>query len=734
MSVHPAGIRRRSMLTAAPLPFLATMPQARAEADGADHHEGGQVIAFITDVHVNAEASPDNTARARVTAQALVDLDPDLVIHGGDLTQFGSATEFRTWLDMFPASFLERVHHVPGNHETHWASDNYEAYRAEIGPLWHSIDLDDLHIAFINSSIQAQGLADYYSEQLEWLRDDLGKAKGRPTLVVGHHIMALSPNYLRHGDEVLDLLTEYGVAAYLCGHIHSERDNVVNGLTELVGLFNGGIPGYYLLTRDTDDDHDVLTTERVDLEDPADPDAQPGRRSLPDIDLAPSDRNRLRPEAATASVHGDGLKVSVELGADVEVKKVEAAVMGPVIMGGNVEDYTEMTSDGATWSATLDLDEAPAGQNRAFVQVTGTPVTDHIGGDLWHTTIPFETEGFAPTWTSELAGSVSAALVQDDDLVIAAGTTGDVVALRDEGTSADTVWSTHIGGVHDDPATLSDEHRMFLPSSDHHVHALDTTTGEQLWRTDLGAPVMSHLATAEVDDETVVLAVAVDHLHCLRAEDGSSLWDRRLESISSGPAVCDGDRLFLGLGEGRNWAFDARTGEPVWNIEQAEGYDDAYRRRRFSPWAAKRLLLPGDAVLVNAKDTMSAVRRETGETIWRREGPFGVCPAPRMWHDQILAVSDKGTVMVLDPATGDSEWELDTINYMKNADFLLRGSDMILTGAGGLVASVDLDDRSSRILGQILPDYVLSSPLLSADGSRYIVATMGGDVRSYPLP
>ena len=32
------------------------------------------------------------------------------------------------------------------------------------------------------------------------------------------------------------------------------------------------------------------------------------------------------------------------------------------------------------------------------------------------------------------------------------------------------------------------------------------------------------------------------------------------------------------------------------------------------------------------------------------------------------------------------------------------------------------------------PDYVFSSPVLSPDQSHYIVATMGGELRSYPLP
>ena len=46
---------------------------------------------------------------------------------------------------------------------------------------------------------------------------------------------------------------------------------------------------------------------------------------------------------------------------------------------------------------------------------------------------------------------------------------------------------------------------------------------------------------------------------------------------------------------------------------------------------------------------------------------------------------------------------------------------------------MDLEDGTSRLLGQMVPDYVFSSPVLSLDESHHIVATMNGDLRSYPL-
>lgn len=727
-------ISRRHLLGLAPLPLLAGLPALPAQAhQRPDEASGGQVIAFITDVHVNPEDEV-KIARARACAEALVDLDPDLVIHGGDLTDHGSALAMRTWIEMFPESFRERIHHVPGNHETHWNNDAYDAFRTTIGPTQHSIDLDDIHIVFNDSPIDQQGVADFDNRQRTWLRADLARAAGRPILAVGHHVLALTPNQIRNADKMLDILTEAGAHAYLCGHIHSERSNVVNGMTELTGVANFEHPGYYLLTRKTTDGSDVLEVERVDIADPIDPEAEPGRRELPAIDLAPADRNRLQPTRAEAEITAGGLRIEVELRSDVEVDTVEAAVMGSQLAKGTVDNFEPLTADGNTWSGTLDLTDVPAGENRAFIRVTAPGGTSPVGGNLWHTTLHFELDGFTPDWSTGLHGPVVGALAQDGDLVIAATTTGHVCAFHSEARRARRVWRAYIGPVRNDPVVIPDRHHIFFPSSDHHVYALDSTTGTPLWHTDIGAPVGSDLTVATIDDHHVILAIAVDTLYCLDAGDGSVRWHHQLGAISGGPATCDGERIYLGVGDGKTWAFDARTGEPQWSIEQAEGVTDRYAQKTKGPWQAQRLLLPDDAILACTKNSMQAVNRSSGDPIWDREGPFGVSPAPRMWGEQILVVSETGTVLLLDPATGDAELEVETVPYMKNADFLIRDSTVIVTGAGGLVATVDLDDGTSEVLGQMAPDYVLSSPVLSPDESQYIVATMGAELRSYPLP
>src|SRR5699024_11587196 len=90
MSDNAVSINRRQLLALTPLPLVTALPGLSASpAQAAETPSGGQVIAFITDVHVNPEDEV-KTARARACAEALVELDPDLVLHGGDLTDHRS--------------------------------------------------------------------------------------------------------------------------------------------------------------------------------------------------------------------------------------------------------------------------------------------------------------------------------------------------------------------------------------------------------------------------------------------------------------------------------------------------------------------------------------------------------------------------------------------------------------------------------------------------------------------
>ncbi|MBD3305544.1 PQQ-binding-like beta-propeller repeat protein [candidate division KSB3 bacterium] len=129
---------------------------------------------------------------------------------------------------------------------------------------------------------------------------------------------------------------------------------------------------------------------------------------------------------------------------------------------------------------------------------------------------------------------------------------------------------------------------MGQDSSSQFVVALDAKTGEELWKRTtnpaydgLGYP--GPRATPTIDGENVYIFDGVGKLMCLKAEDGSVVWEyNALEKfgaenmkwgVASSPLI-DGDKLYLHLGPSQGSSvlcLNKMTGEKIWASQSASG-------------------------------------------------------------------------------------------------------------------------------------------------------------------
>lgn len=685
------------------------------------------MLAYFTDVHVDPQ-NPTKVARARAAVEALVELDPDAILHGGDLTEYGSVREHQTWVDLLPAALRSRVHHVPGNHESRWDASAYENYEQFHGARNHSFDVGGLHVVMTDPTMAQQELAHYDRSDLAWLRRDLARAGSKPKLVVGHYPVGDSYYLVNNAEDFLDVLSDAGVAGFLCGHTHREHVSEVNGLTQIVGAANANEPGFYTLTRRRSAHADTLTVERVVVADPAKPGSTGSRRELTTIDLAPRRHGNtaLRPLAVSATVSGNQVQVRARLSRHAPAARVDAAIYNYKKVGGSYDDpWQQLTASGTRWEGSLTLANVVPGEHRVIVRVVGAD------GTVWRELVPFEVAGFRPLWTADLGGVVQAGLVEFDGLVVAASSAGAIRGLRPRGSRATTVWSRTIGPVHTNLALSRELGRVFAPSSDHHVYGLSAATGKVAWKTDLGDPVMSDLTVAEVAGKPVVLAAARRTFACIDAASGAVLWRHTLPQITCGAAACDGERVYLGDGDGNAWALDARTGAPVWTTDQTPT-GGTYSRLIYGPWDSQ-VMLPDDLVLVSTVLQTRALHRVTGGTAWEIKGSYRHT-APVWSGEYLLYPEENGTVRLVDPADGSVHGQTSTVPQLANAGVVLTGTDAVVTGHGGLVYSVDTATMTSRVRGQISRDYVFSTPVAADRGKVYVVGTMGGELRGYAYP
>ena len=115
-------------------------------------------------------------------------------------------------------------------------------------------------------------------------------------------------------------------------------------------------------------------------------------------------------------------------------------------------------------------------------------------------------------------------------------------------------------------APAVDGGRVYFGSYDGSVYALDAATGRPLWKHDTGKPVVSTPALA--GDRVVVGSRSYDLLG-LDARTGAVAWKRYIwfSWVESSPVVRDGIAYVGSSDAAALYAFDARSGRPVWKTD-----------------------------------------------------------------------------------------------------------------------------------------------------------------------
>lgn len=695
-------------------PVAPVAPARAADVDGSDR------IAFITDAHVDPE-NATTMARVRATVDALVELDPALLLHGGDVTEYGTEEEFTAWLELLPEPLRRRTHHVPGNHESRWDPSAYQTYDRAVGPRNSSVDAAGLHIVLLDPTWVQQEVAHPTEADLAWLTEDLRHAGTTPTLLVSHYPFGNGFYYLDNSEALFDVIENSPVVGHLSGHIHREDVRVVNGITQVVGVATKYEPGYYLLTRSGND----LDVTFQAVADPTAPDSETTSRDVTTIPLGPrSPRDQtLEPGNITLAVTGSTVRVEARIPARAAVRSVDAAVYRQDIWAGSGEDvWTPLTGDRLR-AGSVDVSALAPGEHRMIVAVTGND------GSVWREVRPFRIAGFDPVWTEQLDGPVQSATVAvGDDVVLA--TAGGSVLRVGGGAAPQERWRLDVGPVWANLAVSADRGTIYAASADHQLTAIATADGTRRWQADLGAPVMSDPAVVDLAGTTAVVVAATDTLWAVDAADGTPLWQRELPAASCGRVAGDGARVILGVGDGNAYAFDAATGEHLWHTNQTDR-SGSYQRLIYGPWDNTVTILTDELVLVSTVSQARALDVATGATVWERTASYIYCP-PVVLDGDVVLVDERGGAVRLDATTGEERWQATTAPRVLNAGFAVHEGDGYLCGVGGELHRVDLATGHATVLGQTAPEVVLSTPSLIGD-RQLVVATIEGTVRAFDV-
>lgn len=232
-------------------------------------------------------------------------------------------------------------------------------------------------------------------------------------------------------------------------------------------------------------------------------------------------------------------------------------------------------------------------------------------------------------------------------------------------------WSCVVG----DPAAK----RVYAMGVCGYFQCLDAETGATIWKRSLNeefgllstyggrtnVPIVFEdlVIISAVMTNWGELAVPAHRFLAMNKHTGEVVWfnGTRLrpdDTTYSTPtlAVIGGQTLMIfGSGDGDVWAFQPRTGKPVWN------YKLSMRGLNLTP------LVVGDTVYMGQSEenpddsTMGAMAAIRGlgagditatNTLWRNKQQMVGKSSPVLWNDRLYAADDSGILYILDPKTG----------------------------------------------------------------------------------
>ena len=217
--------------------FAGGVPTSRVFGQGAD---AGQQSDFtfvqISDSHIgfNKPANTDVTAtlQAALGKIAAAPVNPDFLIHTGDLTHSSKASEFDTLAQVLGSK--RQVFYVPGEHDT--SVDDGKMFldrygKGTKGNGWYSFDHKGVHFAGLVNVVQLEGMGKLGQAQIEWLKKDLHGVKSSTPVVLFAHIplWAVYPEWgwgTSDSEQALALVKRFGSVTVLNGHIHQVMQKV----------------------------------------------------------------------------------------------------------------------------------------------------------------------------------------------------------------------------------------------------------------------------------------------------------------------------------------------------------------------------------------------------------------------------------------------------------------------------------------------------------------------------
>lgn len=656
---------------------------------------------------------------------------PSFAMMTGDIFEYGAIDN--TW-QQFERAFSDLpypIHIVPGNHDNTWVA-LYRIMRQRHGG--ENFAFEHHGVKFINlcSASPQEPVPSIDGKTRAWLSAELQLTdKDQPLVISLHHPIHIgsysSAEYVTFYDELRD----YNVIFFLYGHGHSLRLNDHDGLHGIMGGATYGPNAGYVV-------YDFAKEVKEDGEG----DAQKGEKDKVRVayhyyrDPTIEEVNDRKPNWHQV------IEKYVPKKAPPRLFKITTPKPDELVQGDTLRVSLEALSPGmqtATHTFQLDgkdidakrigeaddlvfeisLGEAPKGWRRVNVR------TFYADGQRDLRTVAFHHGSADEPWAWRIA--LPTALKAQPTIVgnglVIAGTDGMVRFLdRSDGSE---VWSFKTKGeILAAPAVTKD--LIIFGSGDGTLTGL-THAGKLAWQVQLGDAVYGWPVVAE---GVVYVGDNLGRVHARDITNGKEQWTFARADYAIESAVCIWDDLVVfGAWDGYLYAVKRETGEQVWKVlgpKSSEG-----RGIRYYGPADCGPIVVADRLCVTDRGYVLASYNKAGEM----SDPIDLniaAIAPTIVGNGLVARGVNNRVVRFDQA-GEQVWETQTPAGRFPIPPTISKFGVVVCSNTGLLQLLDYETGKVTSTYQATPGWFVMAPVGVDDAGVAFVASMKGELIAVPL-
>lgn len=350
---------------------------------------------------------------------------------------------------------------------------------------------------------------------------------------------------------------------------------------------------------------------------------------------------------------------------------------------------------------------------------------------------PTELQDFAAShrvetvWSANAGGSAKRLYLglrpdTDGARVYMAGHDGRVQAVETE--SGNRVWRTELDAPLSGGPVVG-EGRVLVGSLDGRLFVLDAETGSRLWSVMLNGEILSPPA---LSGSYVVVKTTDGRVRGLSITDGGELWSRS-ESIEGlrmrgdVAPVIRGSRVFAGFSNGQLRSMGLRNGEAFWSVAVGlrAGGTELERIADIAP----RIAADTQTVYAASAAGRTAAVTFSGEPRWER--PLGSLAGVDIDAELLYLTDQHSEVHGLNIATGASVWRQQALRARQLTAPSVFGQAVVVADLDGYVHFLAADNGELMARERLSGARITAPALVVSDMA--ILQDSKGRVRAYRL-